>query len=97
MDTLKLMVTYKTKPGKREAFVKRLADTGILGKIRAEKGCVYYDYYYSEKDPDELLLLEEWESAEDQKVHMDQPHMKELFSFKDDYCENTVLKKYELK
>ena len=93
MSTLKLMVTYKLKPGKRESFVQKLIDTGILAKIRVEKGCLGYNYFYAEDDSDCLLLLEEWESEADQKAHMDQPHMKELFTFKNDYCESTELKK----
>ena len=96
MSALKLMVTYDVKPGCREKFLQDIIDAGIDKKIRNEKGCVYYNYYFAAQKPDELLLLEEWESAEDQKVHMTQPHMQQLFAIKDKYCNGTKLVKYEL-
>jgi len=66
-------------------------ETGVLDAIRAEDGCIKYDYYLSEKDPNELLLVEQWESKQHQQVHITQPHMATLRTFKDDYIANTLL------
>lgn len=93
----KIAVTFKCLPGKREAFVERVRAEGILDAVLAEDGCHRYDYYFAEPDPCELLLLEAWETKHHQEVHIDQPHMAKLRSFKNEYVESTTLVKYETK
>lgn len=88
---LKLSVNYFAKPGRREEFLRRVVESGILSAIRAEDGCLRYDYYLSCQDENEILLLEAWESKEKQQVHMAQEHMKRLMDIKNDCIERTVL------
>ncbi len=91
-----IYVVFNCLPGKREAFVQRVKTEGIVDAVRAENGCIRYDYYYSEKDPNELLLVEAWETKEHQQIHLDQPHMVQLRALKDDYIETTTLKEYQV-
>ena len=91
-----IYVKFDCFPQKREAFIQQVKETGILDAIRGEDGCIKYDYYLSEKDPDEILLIEQWESKEHQQIHLTQPHMVLLKSFKDDYISKTVLGEVEL-
>ena len=93
----RIYVVFDCIPGKREAFVKAVTEKGILSAVRAEDGCHRYDYYFSEADQNELLLIEGWETKEHQQVHIDQPHMALLRSFKNDYVETTTLREFELK
>lgn len=86
-----IYVKFTCLPGKRENFIERMKETGILEAIRAENGCIKYDYYLSEKDPCELLLIEKWESKDHQQIHLTQPHMARLREFKGDYITHTVL------
>ena len=86
-----IYVKFTCLPGKREAFIQKVKETGIVDAIRAEDGCIKYDYYLSEKDPCELLLLEQWESKAHQQTHIAQPHMVQLRSFKDEYITDTLL------
>ena len=86
-----IYVKFDCLPKKREAFIQKVQETGVLDAIRAEDGCIKYDYYLSEKDPNELLLVEQWESKQHQQVHIAQPHMATLRTFKDDYITNTLL------
>ena len=92
-----IYVVFKCLPGKREAFVERLKEEGILSAIRAEDGCGRYDYYFSESDANELLLIEVWESKRHQQTHIEQPHMARLRTLKDDYIETTTLGEFEVK
>ncbi len=92
-----IYVVFNCHPGKREAFVERVTEEGILSAIRAEDGCHRYDYYFSEKDPQELLLIEAWETKEHQQVHLTQPHMDQLRGLKDGYVKTTTLGEFELK
>lgn len=92
-----IYVKFDCLPEKREAFIKKVKKTGVLEAIRNENGCIKYDYYLSEKDPNELLLVEQWETKKHQEVHLTAPHMETLRSFKGDYITNTVLGEIELK
>lgn len=92
-----IYVKFTCLPGKRQSFIDRMRADGILDAIRAEDGCIRYDYYLSEEDPDELLLLEQWESRKKQQIHISQPHMDTMRNFKAGYICNTVLGEIELK
>lgn len=92
-----IYVKFDCLPGKREAFIERVKAEGILAAIRAEDGCIRYDYYLSEKDETELLLIEQWESQRHQQIHIEQPHMAQLRELKGEYITNTTLGEIELK
>ena len=91
-----IYVKFQCLPNKREAFIQKVKDTGILAAVLAEDGCIKYDYYLSDKDADEILLVEQWESKQHQQIHMEQPHMAQLRQLKDDYISSTVLGEVEL-
>lgn len=91
-----IYVKFTCGENKREAFIDKVKETGVLSAIRAEDGCIKYDYYLSEKDENELLLIEQWEAKECQQIHIGQPHMDLFREFKDDYIIDTVLGEVEL-
>ena len=93
---LKLIVRFEMKEGCREDFFNKVSEESILAKIRAEKGCHYYDLYDSKQDPDLLLLLEEWEDVDCQKAHIATDHMARFREIKKDYVNNTVIQAYEI-
>lgn len=92
-----IYVVFECLPGKREAFVTRVREEGILAAVRAEDGCYRYDYYFSEEKENELLLIEAWESKKHQQVHIEQPHMARLRAIKGDYVVSTTLGEFEIK
>ena len=92
-----IYVKFDFFPNKRSEFIEKMKETGILDAIRAEDGCIKYDYYLSEKNADEILLIEQWESKQHQQIHLEQPHMVKLREFKGDYITNTVFGEVELK
>lgn len=92
-----IYVKFDCYPEKREAFVEAVKKEGILSAIRAEDGCICYEYYYSETDKNELLLIEAWESKNHQQVHLGQPHMARLREIKGAYIKTTTLGELEIK
>ena len=94
MAQLLLLVTYSARPGMREEFVQKVREAGILEAIRKENGCVRYDYFHSEEDENQLLLVEKWETEECQRVHMEQPHMHKLAKIKDRCMTDTKLERF---
>lgn len=93
---LNIYVKYTAHDGGREPFLRQIVEQGILSAIRAEDGCIMYDYYLSAQDENVILLIEQWESEAHQRVHMQQPHMKPLMELKDRYIADVKLGKVEL-
>lgn len=92
MNTYMLTVTYKAKTGCGKKFVQELEQSGIADTVRAEDGCICYNYYFSATDEDTVLLFEEWESKHHQQVHMTQPHIAPLMKIKENYILDTKLR-----
>ena len=91
-----IYVVFNCFEGKREGFVKKVKEEGIVDDIRNENGCIRYDFYYSEKDPNEILLMEAWESYEHQQIHVTQTHMERFREIKKDYIKRTTIKEYKV-
>ncbi len=87
-----ICVEFTCREARREAFVARVEQEGILSAVLAEEGCLRYEYFFSSQDPNRLLLMEEWESKAHQQQHLNLPHMVALRSFKEEYISHTVLK-----
>lgn len=92
-----IYVIFNTFDGKREEYIQRLHDEGIVSAVRGEDGCIRYDYYFSEKDKNEIMLIEAWETKEHQQKHIEQSHMARLREIKGDYVISTTLGEFELK
>lgn len=92
MNEMQLLVTYTAYPGQRETFLRAIAARGIAEAVRAEEGCLQYDYYLSLQDENVILLHERWTCADCQKVHMTQPHMAVLGELKEKYVEKVTLR-----
>ena len=92
-----IYVVFKCVEGKREEYIERLKAEGIVDAVRKEDGCIRYDYYFSEKDHDEILLIEAWESKKHQEIHIEQPHMAKLRELKPEFVVSTKLGEFELK
>ena len=88
---LLIQVTYTMRPGQREAFVRKIRETGILDAIRGEEGCLGYSYYLPVEEDGTLLLIEKWTDAQAQKAHLETPHMKQMAAFKPEYVADTKL------
>lgn len=92
-----IYVVFKCVNGKRAEYIERLKAEGIVEAIRKEEGCIRYDYYFSEKDSDEILLIEAWETKKHQEIHLEQPHMVRLRELKPEFVLSTRLGEFELK
>ena len=90
-----LNVYYKAKHGMREEFFKAVNELKVPEMSRAEEGNMKYDYYFSDADPDELLLIEHWKDQEAFEIHCGTEHFKSLGAVKEKYLVGTDLNKRE--
>ena len=94
--TLTLYVRYLAKPGCRETFLRQLTTEGIVDAIRREDGCLRYDYFLSVQNADEILLVEQWQTEEQQQAHLRTPHMDQLRQLKSEYVADARLGRVHL-
>jgi quinol monooxygenase YgiN len=66
---VRLVVTFIAQPGKGEAFAAAFAPA--IKEVQQEKGCEQYELFCGAEDPDKLVLLERWASAQDLDAHME--------------------------
>ena len=90
-----LNVTYEMKPGMRSEFLAAVQEDGLLDAIRAEDGCLKYDYYLSVDHPDQLLLVEHWRDQAAVKRHAETPTMEKIKALKAQYVEDTQITRCE--
>ena len=95
MKNFNLCVIYKVKENRRKQFIEEIVKSGVADTIREENGCIRYEYFLSFDDENNVLLFEEWENEECQKIHMTQPHMSILSALKEKYIESVSLIKAE--
>ncbi len=89
-----LNVTYKCKPGMREAFLEAIRAEGLDAASRAEAGNSKYDYYFAADEPDVLLLVEHWRDEEAVRLHNAEPHFRRLGEVKAAFVEETILERF---
>ena len=80
-----LLVKYTVKPDTAAAFVRAVADSGVLDAVRAEDGALIYRYFFDAQQPDTVLLVERRRTRECQQAHMKAPHMQRLKEIKDKF------------
>ena len=64
------------KPDQREQALKLARK--MIEETRKERGCLSYDFFIGLRDPNTLVLFQEWESMELLMAHYQTPHMKEF-------------------
>ncbi len=91
-----LNVTYRCKPGMREAFLKSIENEGLDADSRLEPGNLGYDYYLPHGgNGDALLLVEHWRDEAALKAHAETPHYAKLKEQKPLYVLETVVERFE--
>lgn len=95
METIILHCTYTCKSGMAEPFVKALKDSGAQESVRAEDGCLQYDYHISCEAPDTVVLLEKWRDAAALERHQQQPHMETIRALRAQYATDMELERFE--
>lgn len=87
-------VSYRTKPGQREAFFRALSDLGVRENSLREEGNLKYDYYFDAQDPDTLLLVESWTEPALQEAHCRTARFAKLQELKARFCESVTIDKF---
>ena len=76
---------YTGESGSARKFAEEMESSGTADKIRAEKGNVRYEYFFSMKDPETVLLIDAWENQEAIDKHHASPMMQKIMELREKY------------
>lgn len=89
-------VRYTIKPGKRDEFLEKVNEQGIIMDSRAEPGNYQYEYYIPIDSENVLFLTEMWISIEAQAAHGKTEHYQRLQALKKEYVTDVTIEKYSV-
>lgn len=78
-------IYYNGKNGNAKKFAEEMLSSGIVDRIRAEKGNLRYEYFIPFDDNETVLLIDCWENQEALDIHHATPMMKEIISLREKY------------
>ncbi len=82
---LTINIYYTGTDGSARRFAEEMIGSGLVEKIRAEKGNLRYDYFLPVDDPETVLLIDAWESEEALRLHHKSPMMAEIAALREKY------------
>ncbi|MBQ8791844.1 MAG: antibiotic biosynthesis monooxygenase [Ruminiclostridium sp.] len=78
-------IYYHGKNGNAKKFAEEMLSSGIVDRIRAEKGNLKYEYFIPFDDAETILLIDSWENQEALDIHHATPMMKEIIRLREKY------------
>lgn len=86
---------YTGSGGSARAFVEEMLKSGTVDKIRSEEGNLRYEYFFSQEDPETVLLIDSWESQEALDRHHATPMMETIASLREKYNLHMRAERYQ--
>ncbi len=95
MDRIVLHAYYTGEAGNPVNFAREMQESGLQAEVKAEEGCLGYDYYSALDGSGKVLLVEGWKNEECLEHHKNGDIMAEIRAMKARYGLETMLEKYE--
>ena len=83
--SLTINIYYTGENGNARKFAEEMVKTGVVDRVRAEKGNLRYNYFFPMDDPETVLLIDRWESEDALDEHHKSPMIKEIADLRDKY------------
>lgn len=78
-------IYYTGENGSARKFAEEMVSSGVVDRVRSEKGNLKYEYFFPMNDPETVLLIDRWENQEALDEHHKSPMMKEIAELRDKY------------
>lgn len=85
----------KGKNGCAREFVNEMISSGTVDKIRKEEGNERYEYYFSQSDPETVLLIDRWRDQTSLDLHHASPMMTEILRLRQKYGLSAQAERFE--
>ncbi|MCQ2085257.1 MAG: antibiotic biosynthesis monooxygenase [archaeon] len=92
--TITINIYYTGENGSARRFAEEMVEGGIVGRIRAEKGNLRYEYFLPMDDPETVLLIDSWENQEAIDAHHASPMMGEILALREKYDLRMKVERY---
>ena len=83
--SLTINIYYTGENGSARKFAEEMVSSGVVDRVRNEKGNLRYNYFFPMDDPETVLLIDRLESEEALDEHHKSPMMKEIAELRDKY------------
>ena len=87
-------IYYRGENGNARKFAEEMMQSGIVAKIRAEKGNLRYDYFFFFFFPETLLLIDSLENQEAIDVHHASSMMEKITELRNRYDLHMQVERY---
>ncbi len=92
MITINIYYSGKNKNARK--FADEMIKSGIVQRIRAEKGNKRYEYFYPIDDKETVLLIDSWDSQAALDAHHASQLMREIADLREKYDLHMKVERY---
>ncbi|MBQ8183817.1 MAG: antibiotic biosynthesis monooxygenase [Clostridia bacterium] len=83
--SITINIYYTGENKNAQKFAQEMMSSGIVSKIRSEKGNLKYDYYLPMNDSETVLLIDSWDNQESLDKHHASPTMQKILELREKY------------
>ena len=76
---------YTGKDGSARRNAQEMVESGLADAVRAEEGCLRYEYFFPMGDPETVLLIDRWRDQAALDFHHKSPMMAQIARLRDKY------------
>ena len=87
-------IYYSGTNGNAGKFAKEMMESGVVEKIRSEKGNLRYEYFMPMNDPETVLLIDSWENQQALDLHHKSPMMSKIICLREKYNLSMKVERY---
>ena len=93
--SITIHIYYKGKQGSAVRFVNDMISEGIVDRVRKEKGNERYEYYFSQSDPETVLLIDMWKDQASLDIHHASEIMNEIMRLREKHSLSVWFERFE--
>ncbi len=93
--SLVINIYYTGKNGNARKFAEEMVSSGIIDRVKAEKGNLKYEYFFPMEDKETILLIDQWENQEALDFHHKSEMMKEIADLRKKYNLSMKVNKFK--
>ena len=83
--SLTVHIYYRGENGAAKRFAEEMTSSGTVAAIRAERGNLQYEYFYSVEDEETVLLVDRWENQAVLDAHHETQMMRRIMELREKY------------
>ena len=83
--SLTVHIYYRGENGAAKRFAEEMMSSGTVAAIRAERGNLQYEYFYSVEDEETVLLVDRWENQAALDAHHETQMMRRIMELREKY------------